>query len=448
MNKFKIAKHLALAAATALAIHFFIREPEQIAAPPPTSGKSSGIFDFIREGDTTGFVHWIEQSPDLNVRNTAGETPLIHAAIHNRLAYAIDLIGQGAETGSADPEGCTALHRAAASGFTPLVSLLVEAGADTKARNLQGLTPYDLAIIGNHPSTAAILHETIEMVSPVSAPVETQPVAEIAREITPAVLLSTDFRTWTSVRGEKMEAAFIQNIFDVVILQDRGGAFFRIPLIHLSAPDHVIARQLSGMDPHVLARARSGRHSGAANRGTDSIGMKLRGADGWTVLEGCRLIDSGANDGDSFHVDHEGKEYIFRLYFVDAAETRLAYPQRVQDQADYFNLSRDDTIALGEAASRFTTTLLAGDRFTVATRWEDAKGNSRLPRHFAIIITAQGDLDELLVEEGLVRRYGMPVSGSLGQKKHARLRELEEKAKQSGHGAWGQKAPGTARSSN
>jgi len=38
-------------------------------------------------------------------------------------------------------------------------------------------------------------------------------------------------------------------------------------------------------------------------------------------LDNCRLIADAYNDGDSFHVKADGKEWIFRLYFVDAPET-------------------------------------------------------------------------------------------------------------------------------
>ena len=41
----------------------------------------------------------------------------------------------------------------------------------------------------------------------------------------------------------------------------------------------------------------------------------------WIVLNNCRLIVNPANDGDSFHVEHQGREHIFRLYFVDTPET-------------------------------------------------------------------------------------------------------------------------------
>jgi len=40
----------------------------------------------------------------------------------------------------------------------------------------------------------------------------------------------------------------------------------------------------------------------------------------WETLVDCKLKNNSFNDGDSFHVSHKGKEYIFRLYFVDTPE--------------------------------------------------------------------------------------------------------------------------------
>ena len=55
-------------------------------------------------------------------------------------------------------------------------------------------------------------------------------------------------------------------------------------------------------------------------------------------------------DADSFHVRANGKEYIFRLYFVDAPETDMSFADRVSEQAKYFRLKPEQTITLGEHA--------------------------------------------------------------------------------------------------
>src|ERR1043166_6060030 len=72
------------------------------------------------------------------------------------------------------------------------------------------------------------------------------------------------------------------------------------------------------------------------------------------MLQNCRYLLKRANDGDSFHVSVNGKEYLFRLYYVDAPETDTEFPDRVDTQAKYFGLTGSQTLQLGEAAKNFT----------------------------------------------------------------------------------------------
>lgn len=94
------------------------------------------------------------------------------------------------------------------------------------------------------------------------------------------------------------------------------------------------------------------------------------------MIKNCQEINNDSNDGDSFHVRAAGKEYIFRLYFVDAPETDASFPSRVDEQAKYFNLTTPQTLQLGEIAKRFTNEKLARP-FTVRTCLQDALGRSR-----------------------------------------------------------------------
>src|SRR5438874_12007590 len=73
----------------------------------------------------------------------------------------------------------------------------------------------------------------------------------------------------------------------------------------------------------------------------------------WIVLENCRLIPNPANDGDSFHVSVGEKEYIFRLYMVDAPETDEMVQKRSVDQAKYFGITVQREIEVGRAAKEF-----------------------------------------------------------------------------------------------
>ncbi|MEP6955689.1 MAG: helix-hairpin-helix domain-containing protein [Chthoniobacterales bacterium] len=165
----------------------------------------------------------------------------------------------------------------------------------------------------------------------------------------------------------------------------------------------------------------------------------LRAADTWQELKNCKLLPNQSNDADSFHVKTGGKEYIFRLYFVDAPETEMSVAGRVEEQAKYFAITPEQTVQLGDLGKKFSQEKLA-QPFTVRTCLQDARGRSQLPRYFAFIQTTEGDLGELLVANGLARVYGAAavVEGlSSPEREWQKLHGLEEKAKGEKVGAWG-----------
>jgi len=129
----------------------------------------------------------------------------------------------------------------------------------------------------------------------------------------------------------------------------------------------------------------------------------------WQTLEKCRLAPDQYMDGDSFHVLHEGKNHIFRLYFVDCPETDTSFPQRIADQMEDFGLANEKAVlAAGEKAKEFTKKILSG-QFTVLTKWENARGNSRQARNYAVIFVGKKNLAEELARSGWARAYGMPA---------------------------------------
>ncbi len=159
----------------------------------------------------------------------------------------------------------------------------------------------------------------------------------------------------------------------------------------------------------------------------------------WRTYENCRLVTDAAYDGDSFHVRHGRRTEIFRLYFVDAPETDLQFPDRVQEQADYWKVSVARAMEIGEAATAFAETFLQPG-FVVETLREDARGNSSKPRFFAFVRSAEGqDLGLALVEAGLARIYGVArdlPDGTTAAKYRARLRAAERRAQREQRGGW------------
>jgi endonuclease YncB( thermonuclease family) len=375
---------------------------------------------------------------DVTEADADGATPL-HAAAFAGHASAIELLlDAGARLNSRDRFGFTPLHAAARDGRLAAAQTLVARGADLEALDETGLTPAEIAAFMHHAEVAEWLAARgppkPAREEPIEAPAEPLVPPDVDRAVR-ALLTGETFRVWTSLSGAKVEAEFVQNVLDSVTLRRRDASLVRIALGQLTPEDQAIARRLAGQAPPILARAPD---RAAGPRPTEeSIGLRIGRAGGWTVLENCRLLRRGGNDGDSFHILHDGKEYIIRLYYADAPESNLSHPERVREQADYFGIDEHDVQRLGKEAARFTERILARGPFTVVTKWEDARGNSRLPRHYGLVITDLGDLDELLMAEGLVRLHGMRIDGPGGSRKYQTLKQIEQTARRERVGAWG-----------
>jgi endonuclease YncB( thermonuclease family) len=163
------------------------------------------------------------------------------------------------------------------------------------------------------------------------------------------------------------------------------------------------------------------------------------GSKDWIVLENCRLIPNPANDGDSFHASAGAKEYIFRLYLVDAPETDEMTPGRLVEQAKYFGITVPQAIEVGQAAKEFTREKLS-QPFIAFTHMSDALGQSRFERFYAFVQTKEGDLGEQLVRNGLARIYGfkaVPPGLRNLRVEMEKLQQLGQQARQERIGAWG-----------
>jgi endonuclease YncB( thermonuclease family) len=163
------------------------------------------------------------------------------------------------------------------------------------------------------------------------------------------------------------------------------------------------------------------------------------GSKEWIVLNNCRLIANPANDGDSFHVSAGEREYVFRLYMVDAPETDEMTPARLPEQAKYFGITVPQAIEVGQAAKEFTRQKLS-EPFIVTTRMANAMGRSSGERFYAFIQTKDGDLGEQLVANGLARVHGTtatPPGAASSATEREKLAQLEEEAKRRKIGGWG-----------
>jgi tankyrase len=102
----------------------------------------------------------IEHGADVNAIDWTGMTPLHIAATMNRIAEAKALVRAGANVEAADNFGDRPLHSAALHGRIQMIDyLILEANALRDKRNLENLTPMELALKERKPEAAKRLRE-------------------------------------------------------------------------------------------------------------------------------------------------------------------------------------------------------------------------------------------------------------------------------------------------
>lgn len=107
--------------------------------------------------DSPKVVEVLIDQPALNVnlRNSAGETPLMMAAIRGNLSAMRRLIERGAQV---NQEGWAPLHYAASQTAVEPLALLLDKGADINARSPNGSTPLMMAArYGSEDGTKLLL---------------------------------------------------------------------------------------------------------------------------------------------------------------------------------------------------------------------------------------------------------------------------------------------------
>ena len=162
----------------------------------------------------------------------------------------------------------------------------------------------------------------------------------------------------------------------------------------------------------------------------------------WVTLTTCQYVAVKDNDGDSFRVRCGTDEFNLRLYFVDAPETNLRYPERTREQSEYFGVTLDEAMKAG-AKARETVQAMLREPFVVETRWASAAGRSRESRYYAFVEVGGKRLMEALVSHGLARTKGVFPNLPTGEKAKAyaeMLERLEHEARQQRLGIWASSA--------
>jgi len=158
----------------------------------------------------------------------------------------------------------------------------------------------------------------------------------------------------------------------------------------------------------------------------------------WIRLTECQYVEQPYNDGDSFYVQCGAQVVVVRLYFVDAPEATLRYPDRTREQSEYFGVTLDETLRAGRQATRLVRERLQTP-FVVWTRWARAGGGTTMSRYYGIVEVEGQGLAELLVSAGLARTKGVIVTGPTGEPAHVvqeRLQAFERTARQHKRGMW------------
>src|SRR5262245_53894821 len=112
----------------------------------------------ITNGDSAMVERLLQAGADPNTTLPGGETALMTAARVGTLASVKALLARGANVDSRDEKhGQTALMWAAAEGHAPVVDMLIEVGADYKARLASGMTALLFAIREGHGDVVRVL---------------------------------------------------------------------------------------------------------------------------------------------------------------------------------------------------------------------------------------------------------------------------------------------------
>ena len=164
----------------------------------------------------------------------------------------------------------------------------------------------------------------------------------------------------------------------------------------------------------------------------------------WTIYDDCDFNKNSYADGDSFSIEVKRpskQEYIFRLYFVDTPESDSRIPERIADQAAYWDISEYQTVYLGEDAATFAKRWLKQSDLRVYTQHKDAMGASTKKRYYAMVQDKNTEefLSMALVRHGLARIYGMDVKledGTSAKSYNRKLAEAEKLAKAEKVGGW------------
>jgi ankyrin repeat protein len=100
---------------------------------------ANALLDAARQGDGATVRAFLDRGAPVNLRDSAGNTPLMLAAYHGHADLVGELAARGADVDLLNDRGQSPLAGAAFKGFTDVAEALLEAGADPSLGEPSGL---------------------------------------------------------------------------------------------------------------------------------------------------------------------------------------------------------------------------------------------------------------------------------------------------------------------
>ena len=117
------------------------------------------LINAAKNGDIKNVKELLAKGADVGTKNKNGETALHFAAWDGHVDVVKVLIEKGADVDAKDNDGKTALHWAALRGNVEVARVLIEKGADVGAKNEDGKTALHYAAQEGHVEIVKVLIE-------------------------------------------------------------------------------------------------------------------------------------------------------------------------------------------------------------------------------------------------------------------------------------------------
>ena len=125
-------------------------------APQPVEGYTA-LSRALEEGHEDVVRFLVERDVEITGRTRGGPPPVTYTVIHQQYEQLQYFLNHGATADLIDFDSMTALHHAAKNDDVRATKLLLEHGANPKAKTDKGLTPLDLARKSKSTATSALL---------------------------------------------------------------------------------------------------------------------------------------------------------------------------------------------------------------------------------------------------------------------------------------------------